>query len=147
MQQQQPGTVTYSRINSLQISRRLTRPRLASKYSARTQSSVTESGRGSQKFSDALRSPVAEPPFLNPPLMRKKRLRKNKSESKQVIKKSKLATRLSKVKQSLLSKQSQLMYKSQVTSIQKTMHAGKDLLKNRLSTIELMIAGHLLERC
>ena len=76
--------------------------------------------------------------------MRKKRPHKNKSESKQVTKKSKLATltRLPKVKQSPLSKQSQLMYKSQVTSMQKTMHAGKDLLKNRLSTIEL-IAGHL----
>ena len=77
--------------------------------------------------------------------MRKKRPRKNKSESKQVTKKSKLATltRFPKVKQSPLSKQSQLMYKSQVTSMQKTMYAGKDLLKNRLSTIELMIAGHL----
>ena len=77
--------------------------------------------------------------------MRKKRPRKNKSESKQVTKKSKLATltRLPKVKQTLLSKQSQLMYKSQVTSMRKTMHAGKDLLKNCLSTIELMIAGHL----
>ena len=35
MQQQQPGTV-HSRISSLLISRRLTRPRVASRYSART---------------------------------------------------------------------------------------------------------------
>ena len=32
MQQQQPGTVTHSRISSLRISRRLTRPRVASRY-------------------------------------------------------------------------------------------------------------------
>jgi len=37
MKQQQPGTV-HSRISSLQISRRLTRPRVASSYSARTSS-------------------------------------------------------------------------------------------------------------
>ena len=36
MQQQQPGTVTHSRISSLLISRRLTRPRVASRYSVRT---------------------------------------------------------------------------------------------------------------
>jgi len=36
MQRQQPGTVTRSRINSLLISRRLTR--LASRYSVRTSS-------------------------------------------------------------------------------------------------------------
>ena len=35
MQQQQPGTVTHSRISSLLISRRLTRPRVASRYSVR----------------------------------------------------------------------------------------------------------------
>ena len=80
--------------------------------------------------------------------MKKKRPRKNKGESKQVAKKRKLATltRLPKVKQNpkkKLSKQSQLMYKSQVASMQKTLHAGKDCLKNCLSTIELMIAGHL----
>ena len=33
MQQQQPGTVTHSRISSLLISRRLTRARVASRYS------------------------------------------------------------------------------------------------------------------
>jgi len=38
MQQQQPGTVTHSRISSLLISRRLTRPRVASRYSVRTSS-------------------------------------------------------------------------------------------------------------
>jgi len=38
MQQQPPGTVTHSRISSLLISRRLTRPRVASRYSARTSS-------------------------------------------------------------------------------------------------------------
>jgi len=32
MQQQQPGTVTHSRISSLLISRRLTRPRVALRY-------------------------------------------------------------------------------------------------------------------
>ena len=60
MQQQQPGIVTYSRISSLLISRHLTRPRVASRYSVRT-SSVTESGRGNPK----IRVPVAESPFLN----------------------------------------------------------------------------------
>jgi len=49
MQQQQPGTVTHSRISSLLISRRLARPRVASRYSVRTPS-VTESGRGNPKF-------------------------------------------------------------------------------------------------
>jgi len=38
MQQQQPGTVTHSRINSLLISRRLIRPRVASRYAVRTSS-------------------------------------------------------------------------------------------------------------
>jgi len=38
MQQQQPGIVTHSRINSLMISRRLSRPRVASRYSVRTSS-------------------------------------------------------------------------------------------------------------
>jgi len=37
MQQQQPGTV-HSRISCLLISRRLTRPRVASRYSARISS-------------------------------------------------------------------------------------------------------------
>jgi len=36
MQQQQPGTVTHSRISSLLISRRLTRAKVASRYSFRT---------------------------------------------------------------------------------------------------------------
>ena len=44
------------------------RSRVASRYSVRT-SSVTGSGRGNPpKFADTLRAPVAEPPFLNPPL-------------------------------------------------------------------------------
>ena len=38
MQQQQPGTVTHSRITFLLISRRLSRPRVASRYSVRTSS-------------------------------------------------------------------------------------------------------------
>jgi len=38
MHQQQPGTVTHSHISSLLISRRLTRPRDASRYSVRTSS-------------------------------------------------------------------------------------------------------------
>jgi len=38
MQQQQPGTVTRSLISSLLISRRLTRPRVALRYSVRTSS-------------------------------------------------------------------------------------------------------------
>ena len=62
MQQQQPGIVTHSRISSLLISRHLTRPRVASRYSVRT-SSVPEVGVTTQKF--ALRAPVAEPPFLD----------------------------------------------------------------------------------
>ena len=41
MQQQQPGTVTHSRISSLLISRRLTRPRVASRYSVRPEGSAT----------------------------------------------------------------------------------------------------------
>jgi len=38
MQQQQPGTVVHSRISSLLISRRLSRPRVASRYSVQTSS-------------------------------------------------------------------------------------------------------------
>jgi len=38
MQQQQPGTVTHTHISSLLISRRLTKPRVASRYSAQTSS-------------------------------------------------------------------------------------------------------------
>ena len=49
MQQQQPGIVTHSRISSLLISRHLTRPRVALRYSVWT-SSVTESGRGNPKI-------------------------------------------------------------------------------------------------
>ena len=41
MQQQQPGTVTHSSISSLLISRRLTRPRVASRYSVRPEGSAT----------------------------------------------------------------------------------------------------------
>ena len=95
MQQQQPGTVTHSRISSLLISRRLTRPKVASRFSVRPEESatarlgvrdffcdgplgsafqlllyecvhVTESGRGNPKnFRRASRAPVTEPPFLN----------------------------------------------------------------------------------
>jgi len=38
MQQQQPGTVTHSCIRSLLISRHLTRPTVASRYSVQTSS-------------------------------------------------------------------------------------------------------------
>ena len=41
MQQQQPGTVTHSRISSLLISSSLTRPRVASRYSVRPEGSAT----------------------------------------------------------------------------------------------------------
>ena len=64
MQQQQPGIVTHSRISSLLISRHLTRPRVALRYSVRT-SSVPEVGVITHKFAGALRAPVAEPPFLD----------------------------------------------------------------------------------
>ena len=57
--QQQPGIVTHSRISSLLISRHLTRPRVASRYSVRT-SSVTGSGCGNPKISGRVRAPVAE---------------------------------------------------------------------------------------
>jgi len=67
MQQQQPGTVTHSRISSLLISRRLTRPRVASRYSVWASSYFKQNvwpevGETTQKFSDA---PVlvAEPPL------------------------------------------------------------------------------------
>ena len=56
MQQQQPGTTLTYQL----ISRRLTRPRVAS----RSAFHVTGSGCG-KKFSGALCAPVAEPPFLN----------------------------------------------------------------------------------
>ena len=86
MQQwQQPGTVTHSRISSLLISRRLTRPRDASRCTVRTSSyfkqltsqlpvsgdnnyvcvDVPEVGVASRKSSGALRATEAEPPFLN----------------------------------------------------------------------------------
>ena len=61
--QQQPGIVTHSRISSLLISRHLTRPRVASRYSVRT-SSVTGSGRDNPKIcgrtshGDSLCSPI-----------------------------------------------------------------------------------------
>ena len=73
MQQQQPGTVTHSRISSLLISGRLAKPRVASRFSVRT-SSVTKSGRGNPKiFGRASRASGWTPlsKFLNPPLMRK----------------------------------------------------------------------------
>ena len=96
MQQQQPGTVTHSRINSLLISRHLTRTRVASRYSVRTSSyfkqltsylpvssyvitcheciHVTGSGRGNPNiFGCTLHASGWTPPpplskFLNPPL-------------------------------------------------------------------------------
>ena len=64
MQQQQPGTVTHSRISFLLISRLLTRPRVVSRYSFRT-FAWPEVGVATPKFSAALHVPVAEPPFLN----------------------------------------------------------------------------------
>ena len=57
--QQQLGIVTHSRISFLLISRHLTRPRVASRYSVWT-SSVTESGRGNpkvQRFKGSLQRP------------------------------------------------------------------------------------------
>ena len=52
MQQQQPGTVTHSRITFLLISRRLSRPRVASRYSVRTSSYFTwpDMGVATQNF-------------------------------------------------------------------------------------------------
>ena len=84
MQQQQPGALTRSRISSLLISRHLTRPRFASKYSFRTSSyfkllyqsvysdnnyvchecvNLPEVGMVTQNLSGEFRAPVAEPPF------------------------------------------------------------------------------------
>ena len=60
--QQQPGTVTHSHISSLLISRRLTRPRVASSLDFY----VTESGRGNEKFSGVLRAQVAKRPVAEP---------------------------------------------------------------------------------
>ena len=77
---QQPGTDTHSHISFLLISRRLSRPRLASRYSIRTSSysllasydnnyvrhkafTRPEVGVATQKFSAALRAPVLNPPF------------------------------------------------------------------------------------
>ena len=67
--QQQPGIVTHSRISSLLISRHLTRPRVASRYSVRT-ASVTGSGRDNPNFC-ASRAGAWTPlsGFLNPPLI------------------------------------------------------------------------------
>ena len=73
MQQQQPGTVTHSRISSLLISRRLTRSRVASSMRGiQFWLLRAGSGRGGPKiFGCALRTsgwtPLAE--FLNPPLL------------------------------------------------------------------------------
>ena len=61
MQQQQPGTVTPSRISSLLISRRLELLRDI-QFGLPT---LPETGVATQTFSDALRAPVAESPFLN----------------------------------------------------------------------------------
>ena len=70
MQQQQPGTVTHSCISSLLISRRLTRPRVALRYSVWT---VTwpEVGVAPQNFGCASRASGWTPlsKFLNPPLL------------------------------------------------------------------------------
>ena len=78
MQQQQPGTVTHSRISSLLISRHLTRPRVVLRYLVWTSAILDtivmcvmnvftrpEVGVATQKFSGVLRAAVAEPPFLN----------------------------------------------------------------------------------
>ena len=63
MQQQQPATVTHSRISSLLISRHLTSPRVASRYSVWT-FMCPKVGVAAQKFSG--RTPLSD--FLNPPL-------------------------------------------------------------------------------
>ena len=66
MQQRHAATTTrqlHTHVSSsLLISRRLTRPRVASDIGT---ASVPEVGVATPKFSDALRAPVAEPPFLN----------------------------------------------------------------------------------
>ena len=59
MQQQQPCTVTHSRISSLSPDV----PRVASRYSVRTLR--IGSGRGNPKNFRMRFAPVAEPPFLN----------------------------------------------------------------------------------
>jgi len=86
MHQQQPSTVTHSRISSLLIPRRLTRTRDALRYSVRifqlfslasyrsvasmvssdknyVYIEVLEVGAATQKSSGALCAPEAEPPF------------------------------------------------------------------------------------
>ena len=74
---QQPGTDTHSHISFLLISKRLSRPRVASRYSVRTFSYSLASydnnyvcafrrpevGVATPKFLDALRAPVVNPPF------------------------------------------------------------------------------------
>ena len=83
--QQQSGTVTNSRISSLQISRRLTRrltrPTVASKYSAPT-SSVTESGRGSQKFWTRFAHQWLHPPFKSATVVDKRGVQSLRCESR-----------------------------------------------------------------
>ena len=59
--------VTHSRICSLLISRRLTRPGSCFETFS-SDVYVTGSGCGTHKIFAALRTPVAEPLFLNPPL-------------------------------------------------------------------------------
>ena len=56
--------VTHSRISSLLISRHLTRPRVASRYSVWA-SSVTESGRGNPKICGRTNPPLSICSFLN----------------------------------------------------------------------------------
>ena len=58
------GTVTHSRISSLLIYRRLTRPRFAFEVFS-SDLYVPEVGVATPKISPALRTPVAKPPFLN----------------------------------------------------------------------------------
>jgi len=68
MQQQQPGTVTHSHISFLLISRRLSRYCLGLellRFGLPAWHTWPEVGVAAQKFSNALRVPVAQPPFWN----------------------------------------------------------------------------------
>ena len=69
MQQQQPGTVKHSRISSLLISRHLSRPRVASRYSVWT-FMWPEVGVATKNFQVHFTCQWLNPPpkFLNPPL-------------------------------------------------------------------------------
>ena len=68
MQQQQPGTVTHSRISFLLISRRLSRYRLGLEllwFGLPAWHMWPEVSVAIQKFSGMLLAPVAQPPFRN----------------------------------------------------------------------------------